>query len=225
MAPVIHHCYVSALDVVEQLPFSLVVENNLRKDLELKQKATDELEKFIVRLRHHMSEHIYHLGKDTINKRSLHRFMFDGPGFMEFILEAPVAINAHFQSKQRARKFLTALKKTIRETLPEGPRREMFLASIEVQDEHHVPLHLETIEKIHDIRAMLHKSVSFVVVSVVLFTILEFGEEAATEIFREVFGISAVMITVVISVAIALCLKPMKEAADRVVEHLIFKKD
>ncbi|HLD33834.1 MAG TPA: hypothetical protein VJB66_03840 [Candidatus Nanoarchaeia archaeon] len=219
-----HHCFISALDVAEQLPFSFVEGINLHDSLEKKKQSTEELEKFVHLLQKFMKEKVYHLGKDTINQKSYHRFMFEGPGFMEIVLEAPVAINAHFQSRQRARKFLTALKNSVRKILPPGPHCEVFLSSINIEDEHHVPLHLESISKIHDVRALLHKSVNLVVVSLAIFTILEFGEEAMTEIFRETFGINAVMVTVIISVIIALCLKPMKEGADKLVERVMFKR-
>src|SRR3989344_628090 len=222
--PRVHHCFVSALDVAEQLPFSLDEKNKLDEDLVARKKSLEELEKFIILLRKHMGEYIYHLGRDTINKRSYHRFMFHGPGFLEIILEAPVAINAHFQSKQRAKKFLAALKKTLRQILPPGPKLEMFLASIELEDEHHVPLQIEAWEKIRNIRSVLQHSAHLVAVSVVIFTLLEFGEEAATEFFRETFGINAVMITIIISVFVALLLRPLKNAIDHVVENFIFRK-
>lgn len=222
--PRIHHCFVSALDVAEQLPFSLVEKNNLDEDLVARKKSIEELEKFIALLRKHMGEHIYHLGRDTINKRSYHRFMFHGPGFLEIILEAPVAINAHFQSKQRAKKFLTALKKTLRKMLPPGPKLEMLISSIEIEDEHHVPLQIEAWEKIRNIRTVLQHSAHLVAVSVVIFTLLEFGEEAISEFFLKEFGISNLAAAIIISVIAALLLKPLKEIIDHFVERFIFKK-
>ena len=219
-----HHFFISALDAAEQLPFSFVEGHSLKESLDANRKATEELEKFVHLMQKSMKEKIYHLGKDTINQKSYHRFMFEGPGFMEVILEAPVAINAHFQTRVRARKFLNAFKKSMRTMLPDGPKREVFLSSIDIEDEHHVPLHLDSWVKIRDVRSILHKSVNLVVVSLAIFTLLEFGEEAMTEIFREVFGISAAIVTLVLSVAIALCLKPLKETADRLVERVMFKK-
>ena len=225
-----HHCFVSALDVAEQLPFSFVTEKDLRKGLELKKKATDELEKFILALRTNMGEQIYHLGKDTINKRSLHRFMFEGPGFMEILLDAPVAINGHFQSRKRAQTFLAALKKTIRGIIPSGPRLEMFLSSIEIEDEHHVPLQIESLEKIHDLREILQRSATFVIVSLFLFTIMgainEFFEYIVTDFLNNTynFGVHRMVIVITIAVVLAFVFEPVKGVANRIVEGAFYEK-
>ena len=53
----------------------------------------------------------------------------------EVMVEPPVALSAHFVHDKRAKVFIVALKKTLKQTLPKSPVVDMFLESIEVQDE------------------------------------------------------------------------------------------
>ena len=147
------HIFVSVLDVAENLPFDVKQEKNLAKNFENQEKARKELSKFIDLLQKNLKEDISYLGMDVIGEKSYERFMFKGSGFLEIMVEAPIALTAHFPNKRRAKKFCLALKKTMKKTLPKGPESQMFIDSIEVQDENDTSLTVKEWHKIQNIRA------------------------------------------------------------------------
>jgi len=146
------HFFISALDINEILPFVVKEGKKLSESLVNHDKAKEELNKFVDILEKTFGESIFYLGMDVIGKKSYERFMFKKSGFLEFMVEAPIALNAHFPSKMRANKFCDALKKTLKKSLPKGTPREMFVDSIEVQNENDTSLKIEEWHKIKEIR-------------------------------------------------------------------------
>lgn len=147
------HIFISVLDIAEQLPFVVKAGENLQENFKEQDRAKKELLKFIDLLEKNYKEEISYLGMDVIGEKSYERFMFKDSGFFEVMVEAPVAMTAHFPSKRKAEKFCEALKKTLQKVLPKGPSKEMFLESIEVQDENDESLKVEDWTKMKDIRS------------------------------------------------------------------------
>src|SRR3989344_2419775 len=146
------HIFVSALDINEKLPFVIKKGKNLQESFKEHDLAKKELDKFIKILEKNFKEELSYIGMDVIGEKSYERFMFKGSGFLEAMIEAPVALNAHFPDKKRAVKFCAALKKTLEKVLPKGPSKEMFIESIQVQSEQDLSLSVEKWDIMKDIR-------------------------------------------------------------------------
>jgi len=146
------HIFIAALDINEQLPFVIKKTKNLQESFKEQDRAKKELEKFINSLEKNFKEEISYLGMDVIGEKSYERFMFKKSGFLEIMVEAPVALNAHFPNTKRAKEFCMALKTTMKKILPKGPQTQMFLDSIEVQDEKDQSLTVDDWNKIKNIR-------------------------------------------------------------------------
>lgn len=146
------HFFISALDMNEQLPFVVRATKSLQESFEEQDRAKKELETFVKLLEKYFGEELSYIGMDVIGEKSYERFMCKGTGFFEIMNETPVAMMAHFPSKARAEKFCTALKKAVNTTLPKGPGKDMFLATIEVQGENDTSLRIEDWHKMQEIR-------------------------------------------------------------------------
>ena len=146
------HIFISALDINEQLPFVVSKTTTLQENFKEQDRAKKELEKLIDKLEQNFHEPIFYLGMDVIGEKAYERFMFKKSGFLEIMVEPPVAIMIHFPDRKRAEKFCAILKKTLFSILPKGPAREMFIESLEVQDEHDTSLTVDEWHKIKEMR-------------------------------------------------------------------------
>ena len=147
-----NHIFVSALDINELLPFVVGKTKSLQENFKEQDRAKKELEKFIKLLEKNFKEELSYLGMDVIGEKSYERFMFQKSGFFEVMVEAPVALNAHFPERKRATTFCIALKKTMDKLLPKAAGRELFIDSIEVQDENDTSLKVDDWHKMQEIR-------------------------------------------------------------------------
>ncbi|MBW2971323.1 hypothetical protein KY320_04145, partial [Candidatus Woesearchaeota archaeon] len=98
-------------------------------------RAKKELVRFIELLENKYKQPVYYMGMDIIEAKTYERFIFDNGGFLEIMSEAPLALNAHFVHREQAEDFKKALVETLKEILPKTPVADMFLNSIEVNDE------------------------------------------------------------------------------------------
>ncbi|MFP4402953.1 MAG: hypothetical protein ACLFPJ_01210 [Candidatus Woesearchaeota archaeon] len=128
------HIFVPALDVGELVPFLVKEKNNLIDSIKEQKRAKTELEKFIEILQKNFKEKIYYIGMD-IDEKTYERFIFEKSGFLEVMIESPLALVAHFIKEKRAKNFHVALKKSLFEILPKNKISELFINSIEVQTE------------------------------------------------------------------------------------------
>ena len=144
------HIFVSVLDVNEILPFR--PKKRRLKDSLSGDDVNEELSKFVDVLSKSLKEPIWYMGMDIIGSKNYERFIFENGGFFEIMVDAPIAMNAHFVHKPRANKFKTALKKTLKEILPKEPVINMFVDSIEVQSESQDNLTVSKWSKIKDLR-------------------------------------------------------------------------
>jgi hypothetical protein len=150
----IKHIFISALDIDEQLPFAVNKKKykSLQENFKDQEQASKKLNLFVSSLEKMFKEKIYYIGMDVIGEKSYERFMFNNSGFFEVMVEPPIAMNAHFPDQKRAKHFCNALKKTISKLLPPTPQRDMFIDSIEVNDEKDTSLTVEGWKKIKKIR-------------------------------------------------------------------------
>lgn len=148
----VKHFYVNVLDAPELIPFTVKLEKDLTASLKQQEKARQELDKFINILRKDFKEPIWYIGFDIIGEKFFERFIFEHGGFLEIMMEAPSAINAHFVHEARAEKFTKALKKTLTKILPKKPIAKMFLENIEIGSEEAAELKVEEWDKLKKIR-------------------------------------------------------------------------
>ncbi len=129
------HIFVPALDVGEILPFAVHRQRSLQENLKEQERAKLELIKFVNLLEKNYGRKVYYMGMDVIASKSYERFIFEDGGFLEIMIESPLALNAHFVHQDQARKFRRALAKTLQQGLPRGITSKLFIRSITVQKE------------------------------------------------------------------------------------------
>ncbi|MBI2670832.1 hypothetical protein HYX18_02555 [Candidatus Woesearchaeota archaeon] len=146
------HIFVPALDVSELLPFTKRKTKKLSESLKEQERARKELEKFVDKLEKNYKEKIWYMGMDVITGKTYERFIFDKGGFFEIMIEAPLAMNAHFVHERQAKKFNEALKKTLKQIMPKTSVSDLFINSIEVGSEEEESLTYKTWANIKEIR-------------------------------------------------------------------------
>ncbi len=144
-----HHIFVPLLDIGELMPFG-VNANNLKVKID-EEAINKNLIGFIRKLEKKLKLRIYYIGFDIIGERFYERFMFEKGGFLEIMMEAPVALNAHFTNKKSAESFVKALKSALHAVLPNNPVTRMLIESICTKDENDTSL---TVEKWHKIKGI-----------------------------------------------------------------------
>ena len=93
------------------------------------------LAKFIKLLEKHYGEKLVYIGMDVIGEKYYERFLFQKGGFFEIMMESPLAMNAHFTTSVRAKKFALALKKALAKTLPKTPICKMLIDNVKASSE------------------------------------------------------------------------------------------
>ena len=129
------HVFVALLDVSHLLAFGLGRCADPAESLAAVEKSRAELEIFMNALEKEFKEPVWYMGTDILADKMYERFMFEGGGFLEIIIERPIAISAHFIDQQRARRFAAALKRTIEKCVVNSPHRDMLISGITVEKE------------------------------------------------------------------------------------------
>ena len=130
------HVFIPILDIGNNLPFAVKETKSVRENIAEQERAKKELISFISKLEKNFKESLYYMGMDMIAGKGYERFMFEKGGFVEIMIESPLAFNAHFTEKIRAKKFCDALKATLKQILPESASTKVFISSINTQMEH-----------------------------------------------------------------------------------------
>ena len=146
------HFFVAVLDVNELFPFSVVKTVNFEEGLKKEEETKKALALFVDNLEKHFKQKIYYMGMDVIEAKYYERFIFAKNGFLEIMMDKPAAVNAHFTEEKEAKKFCDALKKTLGKILPDTPVSQMFIDSIEVQNEKEQSFTYDTWNKLKNIR-------------------------------------------------------------------------
>ncbi len=146
------HHFVPVLDVSEKVPFTISLTGNVKKDIFRQESAKAELDKFIKLLEKNLGEKLVYIGMDVIGEKYYERFLIEKGGFIEIMMEAPLAINAHFCSKPRAKKFEKAIKEAFKKTLPKNSISKIFIENISVSTDQTQNIKVKTWDKLKDIR-------------------------------------------------------------------------
>lgn len=142
--------FVSLLDITEALPFSFDAEKiDLLSDDD---KTLRPLERFIDVLEKNFREEIIPIGEDVIGEKFYYRYLFRSNGFMEIMLQPPVAIVAHFIEHKKALKFSEALKICIDDAVKEKNSRDALKNVIEISGEQDDALSYKSWSKMRDVR-------------------------------------------------------------------------
>lgn len=123
------HSYVTLLDLPEALPF----EQKKTKMLEKPSNQDEELFNFIKILEKNLKEELSFMGEDIIEGKFYKRFLFQKNGFLEVMYETPAAIIAHFIDEASAKKFASALKKTIKQVIKDSKTSTILQNLVEVK--------------------------------------------------------------------------------------------
>ncbi len=141
----VKHSFVSLLDLAEVLPFTVSPGEKEPRD--------KELFDFVDQIAKEFGEEIYYMGNDIIEDKFYERFLFEHGGFLEIMVQAPVAIIAHFVERARAFKFARALKRAILSI--DKPEAKILADSIEVSSENEQALDYQTWSKLKKVREVL----------------------------------------------------------------------
>jgi hypothetical protein len=141
--------FVSLLDITEALPFSFKIEDDIFGD---DGKIMRPVEHFISNLEKNLREQIIPVGEDIIGEKFYYRYLFKSNGFMEIMLQPPVAIVAHFIEQKKAVKFSEALKVTIDNVVKEKKTAEVLKNVIEISAEQKEALSYKSWSKVRTVR-------------------------------------------------------------------------
>jgi len=149
------HVYVTLIDLPEALPFEQKKQGiKIEKIFEAKNQD-EELFNFVKVLEKNLNEELSYIGEDLINEKFYKRFLFSKNGFLEIMYQAPAAIIAHFIDEKSAKKFASALKKTVKQTVKDGKLSEILQNLVEIKKESEDQLTYEKWSKITKIRKMV----------------------------------------------------------------------
>jgi hypothetical protein len=146
------HLFVPLLDVGEVLPFAVRKTETLQESFTEQDRAKQALVKFVDQLERKLKQKVYYMGLDVIGEKAYERFIFDKGGFLEVMVESPVALNAHFVHELQAKAFAKALKLALTGALPKSPTSQLLIDSVEVQNQDDTSLTVEKWHKLKDIR-------------------------------------------------------------------------
>ncbi|MFH1641445.1 MAG: hypothetical protein ABIC04_00940 [Nanoarchaeota archaeon] len=217
----VKHVNVPLIDVEGIIPFNKKETNDPKSELTEEQRIKKEITSFISKLQKNMHEPLCYIGEEKRYGKHLERFMFSGSGFMEIMVEAPLTINAHFTHVSVAHKYANALKKTLREILPNTKIKELFLDSISVDEEGAEQLTYEKWDRMHHM--LLHKSIVITVVTLMIIIIFEGIKALVAEISVEIAHVSSLVVPIVAAIIIALLFEPLIKKTEHLVNKFMIK--
>jgi len=212
---------VSLIDVNELMSFAKREYKELEEQIKEEKRVEEELKEFIKAIEKHTNHKIHYIGHEKRHGKHLIRFLFKKGGFLEVMVEKPLAINAHFLNQAHADKFAKGLKKALHETLPDHKVKDIFIESIKVEDG--FKDELLTFDKwsmMH--RLAIKKTVVVTVFTVIFFVILEIIEMFTAETTQELFHLKSASISILIAVIIALFFVKIKEKLEDIVDKVFY---
>jgi len=145
--------FVPVLDAAEIIPFAIRKAKNVKESFALQDQSRDSLAKFIPALEKAFGGKIISIGSDVIGEKFYERYLFDKDGFLEIMMEAPLAMNAHFVDEKCAKRFAAALKKALSGMLPKNQMSKMLVENIQPSSAAESELKVETWDKIKGLKA------------------------------------------------------------------------
>jgi len=210
---------VSIVDVNELLSFAKKEYHELEEQIQEEKRVENELKDFIKAIEKHSKHKIHYIGHEKRHGKHLVRFLFKKGGFLEVMVEKPLAINAHFINEKHAEKFAQGLKKTLHEVLPENKVKDMVINDVKVEDGFKEDmLTFDKWSSLHNIA--IKKTVVVTVLTIIVFIIMEVVEMFTTETTQEIFNLPSVLISIIIAVIIAFFFIHIKEKLEDIIDRL-----
>ncbi len=211
---------VSLLDVNDLLTFAKEEVKTLKEEITEEQRVEKELKEFIATIEKHSGHKIHYMGHEKRFGKHLVRFMFKKGGFLEVMVEKPLALNAHFINKSQADDFASGLKKALKEVLPDSPVKDIFIESIKVEDGHQKQLlSVDKWAMLHKIT--IHRTIVVTVVAAILVLIMEFFKEFFVMKAKLAMEEDSIIISIVTAIIIVLFFEPVKSKVEKVLGKLM----
>ncbi len=212
---------VSIVDVNELLSFAKTEYHELEEQIKEEKRVEDELKVFIKAIEKHSKHKIHYIGHEKRHGKHLIRFLFKKGGFLEVMVEKPLAINAHFLNEEHAEKFAHGLKKALHEVLPENKVKDMVINDVKVEDGFKEDvLTFDKWSTIHKIA--IKKTVVVTVFTILFFVIMEIVEMFTTETTKELFNLPSVLVSIVIAVIVAFFFIQIKEKLEDIIDRIFY---
>ena len=215
---------VSVVDVEQLLPFVKQETHSVSDEIKEENRVKEELQKFIEILKKHAGEQIYYIGEEKKFGKHLERFLFQKGGFLEVVLEQPVAINAHFIEKKMAMKFCKGLKKAAYLILPESEVKKLFIDSIMVSKPTEEALTYDKWDLMHSIS--LHKTLTYTLIAAAIFLLAAVIQESFELLNGAYFHLNLDLpyVDIINSLFIAICFEYIKKIANKFVAKVLESK-
>ena len=211
---------VTFLDVTELLSIAKRKRNNSEDMLREELRVEEELQKFIALLEKNTKFKIHHMGHEKSYGVHLVRYMIRNNGFIEFIVDKPLTINAYFIEREKAKVFANGLKKTLREVIPDSPISDQVIDSVTLMEKNNV-LHLEKWAKMHAIS--LNKAVVISAMTVIVFTTIEATQEFFEAVAGNLLHVHTIIISIVTALIIGFLFDPIKTFIENLMEKNVVK--
>lgn len=218
---IIKYINVTLVDIEGILPFNKKDLKGFAGDFKEETRLRTEIGNFMGALQKNMHEPAKYIGEEKKYGKHLERFIFYAHGFLEIMVEQPLTINAHFTNMTMAKRYQKALKKTLRDTLPESKVKDFLIESVSIDDSEKQQLTYEKWDRMHHI--FIHKSMVYTMVIIALVAILEATKALLTEISKVFFIVSSLMITIIAAVIISFFFEPIRKKIEEIVNKIMLK--
>ena len=211
---------ISLVDVNQLLSFAKNEFNNIEEQIREEKRVEKELKEFVSDIERFSGHRIHFIGHEKRYGKHLIRFLLKDGGFLEVMVEKPLAINGHFISRRAAERFVNGLKKVLYYRLPESPIKNLVINSIKVEDG--LKEEILTFEKwgqMHNI--WIRKTLAISLVAIILFFVFELIQETFEYIALQYINIPSLIISLITAIIIAAVFEPLKELIDEVVEKIL----
>jgi len=214
----IQYKVVDLVDVNELLSFAKRESKELEEEIKEEQRVEKELKAFIAEIEKCSGQKMHHIGHEKKYGAHLIRFLLHNGGFVEVMVEKPLAIKGHFLSEKTAKEFASALKKVLNRTLPDSPVKSMFIDSVKVLDGwKDEVLTFGKWSQMHKIA--IHKTVVVTIVAIFIFVLMEVTKELFHTTFLQFLRIDTLVVSIVTAVFLAIFFEPIKEKVEHFVEN------
>lgn len=211
---------VNVLDVNNVMPFAKPEGEDLQDEARAMDEVLARTSNFTTTLEKKLKMKLVAAGIDKQGDAHVLRYFFNGhEGLLELTVDRPAILAAYFLRRKDAVRFRDALKRTLRDVLPESSVKGMVIDNIEVGRGVGESI---THEKHSRMRAIyLHKTFSLAIVAVFIVAVFEIVKAAAGLIAVEVFNAERLVwpVTIVAAVIISFFFDPVRKR----VEHLVEK--
>lgn len=214
------HITVPIVDIDSILPFNSE-EKEFVDFLIEKEKIKEEILQFIMELKKVMKEDIIYIGGEEGKNKFIEKFILEEGGFVEFIIEKPLAVNAHFTKMEHARRYLKAIKQALNYVIPDTAYKQVFIDSISINTRKEEHLTFTKWHKMH--RFYIKDSVIFTIIAFIIVVIFEGMKKIFEIISIERFHFESMWVSIFGAIMIAFLFEPVKKRAEKMIDKYITK--